>query len=68
MASKRPQRPQSVDEFLSPLHIDDTLVLNLSREMTKTFIDLSATSQAQFLPTPISESLLRRVSGADCGR
>lgn len=68
MASKQPQQARSIDEFLIPLRIDDTVVSNLSREMTKTFIDLSATSETQFLPTPISESLLRRVSGADRGR
>lgn len=58
----------SVDDFLAPLHIDNETVLGLSREMSRTFTELSANSDTQFLPTPISESILRRVTGADRGR
>lgn len=68
MASKQQQRAVSLDEFLSPLRIDDRTVLELSRDMSRTFTELSANSETQFLPTPISESLLRRVNGADRGR
>ena len=64
MASKG----SDLESFLRPLHIDDSLVLRLSRELCTTFKELSAESTDQFLPTPISESLLRRTDGADHGR
>lgn len=57
-----------LEEFLEPLHIDDRLVLQLSRELAREFKQLSAESSDQFLPTPISESILRRVNKADHGR
>lgn len=68
MAFKQRQQPVSIEDFLAPLRIDDETVLELSREMSRTFVELSANSDTQFLPTPISESLLRRVNGADRGR
>ncbi|CAN8103067.1 unnamed protein product [Discula destructiva] len=70
MSSKQENGPGrvSVQEFLAPLQIDDTTMLELSREMATTFTQLSANSDDQFLPTPISESLLRHVHGADQGR
>lgn len=68
MATKQHHRAMTIEEFLAPLHIDDQIVLDLSREMSKTFTELSAKSETQFLPTPISESLLRRVNVADRGR
>ncbi|KAK0629623.1 hypothetical protein B0T17DRAFT_488943 [Bombardia bombarda] len=46
-----------LDDFLSPLHIDANLVLELARELAWTFGRLSANSLDQFLPTPISESI-----------
>ena len=49
----------SLDEFLRPLAIDSQTVLELSRELEMTFRRLSAESPDQFLPTPISESMLR---------
>lgn len=49
----------SLDEFLRPLAIDEQTVLQLSRELASTFRSLSAESLDQFLPTPISESILR---------
>lgn len=68
MASKQRQHTVSIEDFLTPLRIDDGTVLELSREMSRIFVELSANSDTQFLPTPISESLLRRVNGADRGR
>ncbi|ROW09518.1 hypothetical protein VMCG_02286 [Cytospora schulzeri] len=68
MASPQQQPPTSIEEFLRPLHIDDNTVLKLSRDFATTFTELSAKSENQFLPTPISESLLRHVNGADRGR
>jgi hypothetical protein len=49
----------NLDEFLQPLAIDTQTVLELSRELESTFRTLSAESLDQFLPTPISESILR---------
>ena len=55
-------------DFLRPLHIDDRIALDLSRDMAAVFRHLSAESQQLFLPTPISESMLRPVDGLDHGR
>ncbi|KAK4151092.1 hypothetical protein C8A00DRAFT_45633 [Chaetomidium leptoderma] len=57
----------SLDEFLQPLAIHAQTVLELSRELASTFRQLSAESLDQFLPTPISESILRP-AGRDHGR
>ena len=46
----------------------DEAVLRLSQELYLEFMKLSTKSDNQFLPTPIGESLLRRVDGADRGR
>lgn len=68
MASGQQPPQQSLDDFLRPLRITDDTVLSLSRELYNTFLQLSNKSDNQFLPTPISESLLRRVDRADRGR
>jgi hypothetical protein len=60
--------PATIDEFLKPLEIDSRLVFELSRELATTFKHLSSESLDQFLPTPISESILRAVAGRDFGR
>ncbi|KAK4099361.1 actin-like ATPase domain-containing protein [Parathielavia hyrcaniae] len=52
----------SLDDFLQPLAIDTQTVLELSRELTPTFCMLASESLDQFLPTPISESILRPAS------
>ncbi len=57
----------SLDAFLQPLAIDTHTVLQLSRELASTFRTLSAESLDQFLPTPISESILRP-AGQNHGR
>lgn len=62
------QPPQSLDDFLQPLRITDKTVLKLSQDLFIKFLELSTKSDNQFLPTPISESLLRRVDVADRGR
>lgn len=49
-----------MDVFLQPLRITDQTVLKLSQELFVKFLELSAKSDNQFLPTPISESLLGR--------
>lgn len=57
-----------LDAFLRPLAIDTTLVLQLAKELTSTFKTLSRESEDQFLPTPISEPILRHVAQSDSGR
>ncbi|KAH7328135.1 hypothetical protein B0I35DRAFT_448087 [Stachybotrys elegans] len=57
-----------LDHFLGPLRIDLDLVHKLSRDFTSTFEYLAAESASQFLPTPISESILRPVGHVGSGR
>ncbi|KAL1869855.1 hypothetical protein Daus18300_005315 [Diaporthe australafricana] len=68
MASGQQPGHQSLDDFLRPLRMPDGKVLELSRELVDTFSFLSDKSDNQFLPTPISESLLRRIDKTDRGR
>ncbi|KAK3688074.1 hypothetical protein B0T22DRAFT_378968 [Podospora appendiculata] len=63
-----PTTTTAIADFLKPLDIDSNTVLELSRELASTFKTLSAESLDQFLPTPISESILRPVAGRDSGR
>ena len=58
----------SLDEFLRPLRVDNDIIRTLSREFVQNFRQLSAESLDQFLPTPISESILRPITGSDRGR
>ncbi|PBP23559.1 hexokinase-1, partial [Diplocarpon rosae] len=48
-----------LDSFLRPLQIDIPKIHSLARSLCETFTSLAAESEEQFLPTPISESLLR---------
>ncbi|KAI1336242.1 MFS general substrate transporter [Xylariaceae sp. FL0016] len=57
-----------VEDFIKPLYIDETTAHGLSRELCRTFKQLSASSSTQFLPTPISESILRPAAGREKGR
>ncbi|KAI2633660.1 hexokinase-7 [Hypomontagnella submonticulosa] len=57
-----------IEEFLRPLSIDDATAHALSQELCRTFQHLSAHSLNQFLPTPISESVLRPTAGRERGR
>lgn len=57
MASK--SQPLSLDAFLLPLQIDIPTIHGLARSLCSTFNTLAAQSKDQFLPTPISEELLR---------
>lgn len=56
------------DDFLRPLHIDAATVQELSRELCEAFKRLAAESPDQFLPTPITESVLRPTAGNEKGR
>ena len=49
----------TIEEFLSPLHMDINKVHTLSQHFLTTFEALAARSKNQFLSTPIFESLLR---------
>ena len=57
-----------LDDFLQPLAVDSARIRELCDELTAAFRTLSAQSAVQFLPTPISESILRPVAGQDRGR
>ena len=62
-----PESPR-LDDFLKPLEVDLARVVELTNQLTSAFDHLSAHSLDQFLPTPISESILRPVPGQDHGR
>ncbi|CAJ2502066.1 Uu.00g049190.m01.CDS01 [Anthostomella pinea] len=57
-----------IEVFLEPLLIDVGKAHALSHELHQTFEQLSAGSLEQFLPTPISESILRPAAGRERGR
>ena len=48
-----------IDIFLQPLHVDISKIHSLARAFASTFRRLAAESLDQFLPTPISDSVLR---------
>ncbi|KAM4056769.1 hexokinase domain-containing protein [Hirsutella rhossiliensis] len=58
----------SLDDFLDPLRIDLDRCHHLSRLFLANFAHLAAESRDQFLPTPISESILRPVADHGQGR
>ncbi|KUJ16226.1 actin-like ATPase domain-containing protein [Mollisia scopiformis] len=58
---------ESLDEFLRPLQVDIPTIHNLANKLCATYTALAAKSQDQFLPTPISDSVLRS-SGEAKGR
>ncbi|KAK4450744.1 hypothetical protein QBC34DRAFT_64452 [Podospora aff. communis PSN243] len=58
----------AIDGFLRPLAIDSSSISQLATELASNFSSLSARAADQFLPTPISESILRPVAGQDRGR
>lgn len=57
-----------LDDFLRPLRIDLATIHHLTNRLFETFRTLSAQSDEQFLPTPISESILRPVGERGHGR
>ncbi|KAI2468947.1 MFS general substrate transporter [Annulohypoxylon bovei var. microspora] len=56
-----------VEDFLKPLSIDEAKAHALAHELCRSFQHLSADSLNQFLPTPISESILRPTAGREKG-
>lgn len=57
-----------IDDFLQPLRMDVATVHQLSHEFCQTFQDLAAESLDQFLPTPITEHMLRPTAGSEKGK
>ncbi|EJT74711.1 hypothetical protein GGTG_08549 [Gaeumannomyces tritici R3-111a-1] len=49
---------KALAEFLQPLRIDAALIHKLAQDLSETFVHLAANSDDQFLPTPISQSIL----------
>lgn len=58
---------ESLDDFLAKLRVDIPTLHNLAKKFSTTYTFLAAQSQDQFLPTPISDSVLRS-SGEAKGR
>lgn len=58
----------ALQQFLQPLQVDVQKVHILSRLFYSNFKDLALNAHDQFLPTPISESILRPVSQHGRGR
>jgi hypothetical protein len=57
-----------IHRFLEPLSIDVDRSYELSRKFLANFRDLAANSRDQWLPTPISESILRHLSDQGTGQ
>ncbi|KAF4971910.1 hypothetical protein FSARC_1415 [Fusarium sarcochroum] len=51
--------PLSIEEFLEPFSVDIDKINLLSQHFLQAFEKLAADSENQFLPTPISEAILR---------
>ncbi|KAK5998430.1 Hexokinase-1-like protein [Cladobotryum mycophilum] len=66
MASQAPL--SSLNRFLEPFNIDVDTCHALSERFLQNFAHLAAESKDQFLPTPISESILRPVAERGQGR
>ncbi|KAG6039826.1 hypothetical protein E4U41_002072 [Claviceps citrina] len=62
-----PEQSVLLDDFLRPMSIDVEKCHVLSQAFTQTFMRLAAESLDQFLPTPISESILRPVADRSGG-
>ncbi|KAI8153576.1 Hexokinase-1 [Colletotrichum sp. SAR 10_70] len=58
----------ALQDFLQPLRVDNQTVHTLSRLFYSNFKDLALNAHDQFLPTPISESILRPVTQRGRGR
>lgn len=57
-----------IHRFLEPLSIDVDRSYELSRKFLANFRHLAANSRDQWLPTPISESILRHLTGQGAGQ
>ncbi|PNY29674.1 Phosphotransferase [Tolypocladium capitatum] len=68
MAASPTTRAAVLDDLLLPFRIDIAKCHVLSQRFLANFAHLAAESQEQFLPTPISESILRPVADRGHGR
>lgn len=62
------QHDQLLDKFLEPLLLDTETCHALTNAFYQNFTALAAEESGQFLPTPISDSILRPIAGAGRGR
>ncbi|KJZ79757.1 hypothetical protein HIM_00471 [Hirsutella minnesotensis 3608] len=67
-SSKPAPAATTLDDFLAPLHIDLERCHTLAHRFLDNFATLAAQSSEQFLPTPISESILRPIADHGHGR
>ncbi|CAK7213333.1 hypothetical protein SEUCBS140593_001803 [Sporothrix eucalyptigena] len=65
MTSDIPEATLGLEAFLEWIRVDDERVYKLSREFSSNFTRLAAESMDQFLPTPITESILLPFSKKD---
>ncbi|KAG6218416.1 hypothetical protein E4U34_004119 [Claviceps purpurea] len=63
-----PNKSDLLQDFLQPMSIDLEKCHALSQAFLQTFTQLAAESLDQFLPTPVSESILRPVAKYSRGR
>lgn len=63
-----PNKSDLLQDFLQPMSIDLEKCHALSQAFLQTFTQLAAESLDQFLPTPVSESILRPVAKYGRGR
>ncbi|PHH64806.1 hypothetical protein CDD81_3872 [Ophiocordyceps australis] len=68
MAATAPRARRLVDDYLAPFDIDVEKCNLLSHRFLATFAALAAESHQQFLPTPISESILQPIADHGHGR
>ncbi|UNI21812.1 hypothetical protein JDV02_007768 [Purpureocillium takamizusanense] len=67
-ASSSDEGPAALNDFLRPFHVDVDTCHALSQRFADNFAYLAAESQDQFLPTPISQSILRPIADHGQGR
>lgn len=58
------EHQRKVDEFLSPLTLDEAVLYQLARRLSSVYRELALKSDQQFLPTPVS----KLPSGLETGR
>lgn len=58
------ERQRALDEYLSPIALDEAVLYKLARRFSTVYRDLALHSKEQFLPTPVT----RLPSGLETGR
>jgi hexokinase len=54
---------QQLDDFLSPMSLDEAVLYKLARRFSTTYRNLALTSDQQFLPTPVTQLPTGRETG-----